>query len=143
MPKILPYFEHVRKDAKEQGLPLGVAGYCWGGKPAACLAHTDLVDCAFLAHPSNLAFPDEIDKVRVPMSIAIGDKDIVMGMKDVDKAKAILENKKDLRSEVVVYPGATHGFAIRGDPGNEEEKKHGIAALDHAANWFTHHLTVA
>ena len=47
----------------------------------------------------------------------------VSGVKEVDKAKAALASKKDhLKSEVIVYPGAIHGFAVRGDPGNEREK---------------------
>ena len=143
MPKILPFFERMRNEAREQGLQLGVGGYCWGGKPATCLAHTELVDCAYVAHPSNLAIPDEIEKVRVPFSIAIGDADFVMGVKDVEKAKAILDAKKDLKSEVIVYPGAKHGFAVRGDPGDEKEKAQGIEAEDQAVNWFSAHLTAA
>ena len=79
MPKILPFFESLRREAKEQVLPLGVAGYCWGGKPALSLAETDLIDCAFVAHPSGLAIPGDFEKVRVPVSVAIGSADIVMG----------------------------------------------------------------
>ena len=81
MPKILPFFESLRKETKEQGLPLGVGGYCWGGKPAIDLANTDLIDCAFIAHPSALSVPADFEKVRVPLSLAIGDADIVMGVK--------------------------------------------------------------
>ena len=41
----------------------------------------------------------------------------------MDKAKSVLASKKDhLKSEVIVYPGAGHGFAVRADPGNEREK---------------------
>ena len=79
MPKILPFFESLRKESKEQGLPLGVAGYCWGGKPAIDLAETSLIDCAFIAHPSNLTIPGDFEKVRVPLSMAIGDTDFVVG----------------------------------------------------------------
>lgn len=140
MPKIIPFFERLRSEAQKQGLPLGVAGYCWGGKPAVALAHGELIDCAFVAHPSNLALPDEIEKIRVPFSMAIGDKDLVMGVGEVEKAKGILNKKNDLRSEVKVYPGAGHGFAVRNNPGDEKEKAHGMAAEDQAVQWFTTHL---
>ena len=141
MPKILPFFEALRKEAKNQGLPLGVAGYCWGGKPAVNLAHTDLIDCAFVAHPSALALPGDFEKIRVPFSMAIGDADIVMGVKEAEKAKAILNSKDDHKSEMIVYPGAKHGFAVRGDPGNEKEKTQGVEAEDQAVKWFATHLT--
>lgn len=142
MPKITPYIESVRKEAREQGLRLGVGGYCWGGKPAVNLAHGELVDCVYVAHPSGLALPDEIEKIRVPFSMAIGDVDMVMGIGEVEKAKAILERKGEVPSETVVYPGAKHGFAVRGDPGDEKEKEQGIEAEDQAVKWFATHLKV-
>ena len=141
MPKILPFMESLRNEAKQQRLSLGVAGYCWGGKPAVNLAHTELVDCAFTAHPSALALPGEIERIRVPFSLAIGDMDLVMGIKEVEQTKGILKAKSDdVPSQVVVYPGGGHGFAVRGHPDDEKEKMQRIQAEDQAIEWFTTYL---
>ena len=143
MPKILPFMESLRNEARQQHLSVGVAGYCWGGKPAVNLAHTELVDCAFTAHPSALAIPGEIEKIRVPFSMAVGDMDFVMGIKEVEQTKTILKSKgDDVPSKVVVYPGAGHGFAVRGNPGDEKEKMQGIEAEDQAIEWFAAYLKI-
>ena len=37
-----------------------------------------LIDAAFTAHPSNLILPADIEKVKLPVSIAHASKDIVL-----------------------------------------------------------------
>ena len=142
-PKINSFFDSMRHDDQtgQKNLSIGVAGYCWEGKYAALLAHGKLVDCAFAAHPSAMTLPGDIEKIDVPFSMAIGDADLVMGMKEVKNTRRILNSKKSsLQSEVVVYPGAKHGFAVRGDPGNEKEKEQGLEAEDQANTWFENQL---
>jgi dienelactone hydrolase len=130
----------------DNSIPIGVAGYCWGGKHAIVLAHgtttlpdstRTLVNCAFAAHPSGLDFPSDIEKISLPFSLAIGDKDVMMGPKMVEESREILEKKKGrVHSEVVVYAGAKHGFAVRGDPGSEREVEQEGQAQDQAVEWF-------
>ena len=130
----------------DNSIPIGVAGYCWGGKHAITLAHgtttlpdstRTIVDCAFVAHPSGLDFPSDIEKISLPFSLAIGDKDIVMGPKMVEESREILEKKTGrVHSEVVVYAGAKHGFAVRGDPESESEVEREGQAQDQAVRWF-------
>jgi dienelactone hydrolase len=130
----------------DNSIPIGVAGYCWGGKHAITLAHgtttlpdstRTIVDCAFVAHPSGLDFPSDIEKISLPFSLAIGDKDIVMGPKMVEESREILEKKTGrVHSEVVVYAGAKHGFAVRGDPESESEVEQEGQAQDQAVRWF-------
>lgn len=115
----------------DNSIPIGVAGYCWGGKHAIALAHSTttlpdstrtLANCVFAAHPSGLDFPRDIEKISLPFSLGVGDKDIMMGPKMVEESREILEKKKErVHSEVVVYAGAKHGFAVRGDPRSERE----------------------
>lgn len=52
----------------------------------------------------------------------------------------ILEGKKDVESEVVVLPGAHHGFAVRGDPNNAKEMEQAAQAEDQCVRWFAKHL---
>ncbi|KAL8706245.1 MAG: hypothetical protein Q9201_000682 [Fulgogasparrea decipioides] len=130
------------KEARD--LPLGAAGFCWGGRHVvnlASLPHPDdpqklLIDAAFIAHPGPLELPGEIERIRAPFLMAIGDDDYVVGMKEVEKIKAVLTRKENLESEVVVYPGAKHGFAVRGNPGDEKDKRRGDEAREQAVRWF-------
>jgi hypothetical protein len=41
-----------------------------------------------------------------------------------------------VHSEVVVYAGAEHGFAVRGDLGSEREVEQEGQARDQAVRWF-------
>lgn len=69
--------------------------------------------------------------------MAIGDKDVVTGPKIVEEIRNRLgQNRGRVESEVVVYPGAKHGFAVRGDPGDEREKEQGLQAEEQAVRWF-------
>jgi dienelactone hydrolase len=162
-PKITAFFTALRT-AAGPSIPIGAAGYCWGGKHAINLAHgltlplhlakyTDgtrtLIDCAFAAHPAGLDGDGiaEIEKIVMPLSIAIGDKDMVMGMKMVEGIRKCLDKKREskegkVESEVVVYPGAKHGFAVRGDPGNEREMEQGVQAEEQAVRWFAKWLVM-
>ncbi|KAL8724018.1 MAG: hypothetical protein Q9181_007024 [Wetmoreana brouardii] len=142
-PRVHDFVTAVRtKEARD--LPLGAAGYCWGGKHVvnlASLPHPDdpqklLIDAAFIAHPGNLDLPGEIERIKAPFSMAIGDDDYVVGMKEVEKIKALLAKKEDLKSDAVVYPGAKHGFAVRGNPGDEKDKRRGEEAREQAVRWF-------
>lgn len=139
------------------GVGLGVAGYCWGGKHATVLASLlrdvdgegeegerekrTLVDAAFTAHPGGLSLPADIANLRAPWSMAIGDDDFVMPVGEVEKAKEALKKSEgpeamEARSEVVVYPGAKHGFAVRGNPGDENDRRRGVEAREQCLSWL-------
>lgn len=66
-------------------MPLGAAGFCWGGKHVVNIARgglakngSPLVDAVFTGHPSILEIPSELEKVVKPLSVAIGDKHIIL-----------------------------------------------------------------
>lgn len=80
--------------------------------------------------------PGDIEGVTRPLSISIGDADIAMGIEQVKKAKAILEKKMDDDHEVIIIPGAPHGFAVRGDPANDKAAQHAEQAKVQAVEWF-------
>ena len=115
---------------------LACAGFCWGGLHAVRLTHgtaeykvevtapdgttevVPLVDCAFVAHPTWLQIPDDIEKVVQPLSVANGDNDGQMGREGMKALMEVLEVKNEnegegggTRHEAVVYEGARHGFA--------------------------------
>ena len=133
---------------KDSALPVGIAGFCWGGLHAIRLTHDTegsktangrpLADAFFTAHPSNVAVAQDIGGVRGNLSIAIGDDDGVMGIKQVREAEAILKEQSQVDSEVVVYPGAKHGFSIRASRANPNsvETRQAEQAEEQAISWF-------
>lgn len=142
------------------GVGLGVAGYCWGGKHVTVLSSLSrddgvgrkgekrtLIDAAFTAHPGGLSLPTDIANLRAPWSMTIGDDDFVMSVDEVEKVKGALLKKSageggegvegvEERSEVVVYPGAKHGFAVRGNPGDERDRRRGVEAREQCLSWL-------
>ncbi|KAL8661089.1 MAG: hypothetical protein Q9202_005903 [Teloschistes flavicans] len=167
-PRVERYVRAVRrKEASSSALPLGAAGYCWGGRHVTVLASllrssssSDaeeeeeapgeseregeredklLIDAAYTAHPGGLALPTDILQLKAPWSMAIGDDDFVMPLKEVTKVQEVLAAAEELeaaRTEVVVYRGAKHGFAVRGNPGDEGERRRGVEAREQCLSWF-------
>lgn len=110
-PRMTSWFNALREDTS---LPIAAAGFCWGGLYAIMLTHDrddvrtakgrPFVDASFAAHPSSVSVPGDIEAVKRPMSIAVGDIDAVMSFKQVQEAQTISKNK-DVDMEVVIYPG--------------------------------------
>ncbi|KAK4135878.1 alpha/beta-hydrolase [Trichocladium antarcticum] len=137
---------------------IAVAGFCWGGMHAVRLTHDvpgntatvdgaecPLVDCAFTAHPSMLAFPEDVEKVVRPLSVANGDDDAFLPKEKMKRLVGILEGKNagsggEAVHETVVYPGAKHGFAVRGDLGDPLQKARGEGSEEQAVAWFRRHF---
>ncbi|MCJ1286538.1 hypothetical protein MMC26_005884 [Xylographa opegraphella] len=138
---------HALRAHEGTSLPVGAAGFCWGGKYVFLLCHDaektadgkSLIECGFTAHPSNLVIPADAEGVKLPCSVSIGDVDFVMPVAQVNQMKEILEKKnadEGAKHEVVIIPGATHGFAVRGNPYEEKAIEHGRQAEVQAIDWF-------
>ena len=97
------------------------------------------MDATYTAHPSALVIPSDIDKIKIPTSIAAGGLDERYTKEQVDATEAILKRKTDedgAPHEVVWYEGNRHGFATRGSETNEVEKKGAAQAAEQAVRWF-------
>ena len=144
-PRLVSFLTSLRTTSPN--LPVGVAGFCWGGKFVFSLCSgqekspngKSLVDCGFAAHPSNLALPADAEGVNVPISVSAGSEGFVLKMDDVHKIeKAFTEKGGEAKGfEIVVVEGAKHGFAVRGNPEKEEEARQCQEAEDQAVNWFS------
>jgi dienelactone hydrolase len=152
-PKVKGFFESLRADPETSGLPIGVAGFCWGGLYSLRLAGVesgdnfedkkrrpsrDLVDAAFAAHPQPLSLPADIDSIIRPAAIAIGDRDWATRMSTIETIKRGFSARTEagVECELVLYEGAGHGFAIRYDPENEKLAEQAEVAENQAVKWF-------
>lgn len=148
----------LRTSPETADMKIGTVGFCWGGYYAIFLAQDtpstrvhrpgsesgqvqSLIDASFTAHPSMVGVPDDIKNVTKPLSICIGDIDFAMGHQKVLQTKEILEKKKAGDHEVVIIPGAKHGFAIRYDPKDEYQTECAQKAEVQALEWFAKWLT--
>lgn len=159
-PRILNFFQALRTSPPPfptTSLKIGAAGFCWGGYYTVQLAqdtpstrvkrHEDqttsqnaldpLIDCGFTAHPSFLSVPEDLEKVKLPLSVAIGDEDMAMKKEHIGVMKEVLEVKNRGDHEVVILPGAKHGFAVRTDPTDELQNKYAEQAEEQAISWFS------
>jgi len=136
-------------------LKIGAAGFCWGGywvvnlcadaPSTRIVRHSSqkttgiqpLIDCGFTAHPSRLNVPRDIEAVTLPLSIAVGNDDMALKAPLILKTKEILEVKKKGDHEVVIMPGAKHGFAVRTNPEDKVQMEFAEQAEEQAVSWFS------
>ncbi|KAH8887941.1 alpha/beta-hydrolase [Thozetella sp. PMI_491] len=151
---VLRYTRSVRAGLPPQA-KLGAAGFCWGGLQGALLGQEPsveggdrpLLDALFLAHPAGPKTPDEFAKVvrrfHVPTSVAIGDKDAIISKPAMEEIEAALRREyhdDPDKLEVTIYPGCTHGFAVRASPKKANEDEAAGQASEQAVGWFQKYL---
>jgi dienelactone hydrolase len=144
MPRVMSFLIELRK-AEAAKLPVGVAGFCWGGQHLVHLAaeapsnSKALVNVCFAAHPSAVSFPKDIERITKPFSVAIGDRDPLMTLEHARETEAVLRKNK-VEQEVVIYEGAGHGFSVRIDRTNPKQTEQAVQAEEQAVKWFTKHF---
>lgn len=156
---VIKYFRSLRTSPppfETKDLKIGTAGFCWGGKHVVTLAKDDpkhrvvrhssqtlssnpepLIDAAFVAHPTYIKVPDDVEAIKIPISWAVGEEDLQMKAENVRKVKEILESSKGVEHEVQLLPGAKHGFANRTDPDDEVAMAAATRAEEQAKSWFS------
>lgn len=141
----------------EQGAKKVVAtGYCFGGRYAfRVLAEGKGVDAAFAAHPSLLE-DAEIEAITGPASIAAAgeflptkesytssirililgtETDSMMPPERRHEISALLQQTEKAYS-VALYSGTDHGFGVRANVSDPEEKFGKEEAFIQAVRWF-------
>lgn len=128
---------------------VGTIGFCWGGRYAILSTHAKdpsiAVDAAYACHPSLVAIPGDFDGVASPLSLALGDKDSLLGEKEIGQIRELMEKKKkengeSVESEIRVYEDQVHGFALRGDWSSEKDRKAMDEAEKQGIAWFKKYL---
>lgn len=129
---------------------MGVIGFCWGGRYAILAAQKPFsgtegkgVDAAYACHPSLVAIPADFEDITVPVSYALGDSDSLLGMEQVEQIKEVMKKKEaeGVQSEVKIYEGQVHGFALRGDWSSEKDKKAMDESEKQGIEWFKKYLS--
>jgi dienelactone hydrolase len=142
-PIVESFFKAVREN-EGSDVPIGAAGFCWGGKHTVLLAHGSntvngkpLIDAAFTGHPSMLKFPDDVDKITIPTSFALAGQDMVVKAPNIEQIqKAIEKQPEEKKGEAIIYPGTGHGFCVRADHITKEKERAAAEAEDQAIAWF-------
>jgi carboxymethylenebutenolidase len=109
-----------------RGDRIGITGFCMGGRIsflAAC-KNSDIKAAAPFYGGGIGGLLDQAPKITSPMLLFFGDQDPFIPNDEVDTIKATLAKLKK-SAEVVVYPGAPHGFFC-----NERESYRADAAKD-------------
>ncbi|KAH0491853.1 hypothetical protein TgHK011_003258 [Trichoderma gracile] len=156
-PKLLKFSRDVKASLPVEA-KLGVAGFCWGGmhstkltgQPAEEGGSTSLFDAHFVAHPAGLKVPDDFsvaaNRFRVPVSLAVGDLDMVLSKANIDSIESGLQKAFEGESggyQVKIYGGCKHGFAVRADPKRTVEDEAALEAATQAVSWFKKNLGVS
>jgi hypothetical protein len=133
IPIVKSFFHILRTENPD--LKIGVAGFCWGGRYALLLGQQSfsdipLVDAVFTGHPSLVSIPKDIERPICPASIAVAGTDTVFSNKMAAKTEALWKKHEDVKTEIVIYEGAKHGFCVRGNMNNQPEKEDMEKAID-------------
>ncbi|KAK0614550.1 dienelactone hydrolase [Immersiella caudata] len=118
---------------------VAIAGYCWGGKYAfRFLAAGKGVDAAFSAHPS-LLLDSEVTAITKPVSVAYAEADdLLLPARRGELEGLLLGTGKAYQT--TLYSGTHHGFAVRADISDDEQRFGKEEAFLQAVRWFDFHL---
>ena len=101
-----------------------------------------MLDCGFVAHPSNTKFPEDVDKIKRPISWAAAETCRHMSPQQAKQTDQILTAKsgkgKDVGvvHEFVMYKGVNYGFTQGSDRKKVAEAEVGRKAEMQAVDWF-------
>ncbi|KAK9449791.1 dienelactone hydrolase [Limtongia smithiae] len=108
-------------------------GYCFGGKYVVRYLDGRL-NAGFIAHPS-FVMADELKAMKGPLSIAAAETDSIFPEEKRHESEVILKEMK-ATYQINLYSSVDHGFAVRGDLGDEVGAWTHEAAFYQAVNWF-------
>jgi carboxymethylenebutenolidase len=100
---------------------MAITGYCWGGAVVwesvarrpdfkAGVAWYGRITSGMSPDPANKNPIDVVGDLKAPVLGLYGEKDTGIPLTDVEKMKAALKAAGKTTSDIVVFPGAQHGF---------------------------------
>lgn len=112
--------EWAKKSGKGDTSKLAITGFCWGGRivwlysahnpnlKAGAAWYGRLVGDADPLHPKHPV--DVAADIKAPVLGLYGELDKGISLESVDKMRAALKTAGNKTAEIVVFPGADHGF---------------------------------
>ncbi|KPM41449.1 hypothetical protein AK830_g5149 [Neonectria ditissima] len=114
---------------------IAVTGYCFGGRYAfRFLAEGKGADVGFAAHPSLLQ-DSEILAIDGPASIAAAEVDTLLNATRRSEIEGLL-GETPQAFQVNLYSGTSHGFGVRANVSDPEQKFGKEEAFWQAVKWF-------
>lgn len=137
MPKVDAYLKNLKESVGPKSL--GAIGYCYGAAfVLKNLYEGGLLDSGAVAHPS-LVTPLDFGPIRKPLLMSLGEEDDYFPLETRIKVEeALVKSGADF--QIILFKGAGHGYAVRGDP-NDENVRYAInkTVLDQA-KWFARYI---
>ncbi|TFK63056.1 alpha/beta-hydrolase [Pluteus cervinus] len=116
-------------DARYSGV-----GYCFGGPPVLELATTGKLVAAAFAHPASLT-EDHFTNLKAPLLLSCAETDKSFPAESRRRAEDLLIEAK-AQYHIQVFAGVSHGFAVRGNPDNENERWAKEESARSIIGWF-------
>jgi len=133
--KTYPVLKKVIDEAAKSG-PVGVIGYCYGGKLAFLAGSDAVVKGIALYHPALLE-PGDAEKVKTPVLINAAELDPMFNGELKETWEKTLSEKKLLHSQSTTYPNTVHGFGNRPDMNDAKVKASHEDSIDVTSKFFT------
>ncbi|KAK0702371.1 Alpha/Beta hydrolase protein [Lasiosphaeris hirsuta] len=147
----LDFLQGLRR-ATPPSQKIGIVGFCWGGKYAIRAglksnmiemdgAKVPLVDAVVVLHPSRLAIPGDVQGLIVPVSYGWGQEDSGVKIEQKSQVEQV-ERKAKEEGETVpemehkIYKPGRHGFAVRGNPDDPQERKCLEESVTQVLDWL-------
>ena len=140
LPRVAALLSALRQGSASRRL--AVMGFCWGGRFAVLAGGGEpaAVDVVVAAHPSGVSAVD-CGRMNAPPALFLcAEHDSVFPPATRAAAEAALRGRAVGAARFVVYPGTQHGFAARGNEGNEAERKAMDAAFADAVAFLKESL---
>jgi len=132
--------KQVIEALKSKGvISIGAAGFCWGAKVVVELAKDPCIQAAVMLHPSLITL-DDIQGVKVPISILGAEIDKTSPPELVRQFEGILNAKPEVDGFVKIFPGVVHGWTVRYNIEDEVAVKHAEEAHQDMLDWFGKYL---
>ncbi|KAJ2996908.1 hypothetical protein NUW58_g819 [Xylaria curta] len=116
---------------------LGAVGYCFGAKYVARHFKTG-INVGYMAHPSFVD-EDELQGFKAPLSISAAETDSIFPSEKRHRSEVILKEGGQ-PYQINLYSGVVHGFAVRGDVTDKQQKFAKEQAFYQAVQWFDNFL---
>jgi dienelactone hydrolase len=144
-PKIAKAINYLRVNKNIS--KIGAPGYCFGGRYSFRFAGASgvasgpsnaFIDAAFAAHPSLLE-DEEIEAIGAPAAIAAAEDDPLFADAARLNAEVLLRGTNQ-PYRTTLYSGTHHGFGVRVDLSDDEQREGKEDAFLQAVAWFDRYL---